>query len=176
MKRNVFESLKRIHNLLCSESLEKAHMKNGVWMPDTDGESHPERKDLVQGRMLDGSHSWFPKVHLQVQRDKDFESLAVRNFSKFKPVQKLYLDMAQKVMKDPERHAVKGGTGGSKDLRLRHLSSALSGSDGYSITHDGSKIKIVAERHSTNTKHKSELHTWEYSDNGLKFLGITPKR
>jgi hypothetical protein len=152
-------------------SLIKAYKMNDVWIPDTKGEQHPERNDQVQGYMSDGSHSWFPKPHLQAQRDKDFQNLAVKKFFDFSPVKKLYLNMMDGLSKDPDRHAVKGGKGGKTELRLRHAFKALSGEPGYKISHNGTdKITITAPRHSGNQRNAGQIHTWEYSKNGLKFL------
>ncbi len=174
--------LSRLKNLIPKKknstlALMKAFKQYNTWVPDTPGEAHPENPDWMQGQMSDGSHSWFPKKHIQINKDSQFQKTAVHRLPDFLPVKNLYTNMMLNLANHPDRHAIKGGSNGSVDLRLRHVIGALDNRPGYSISHNGTdKITISVPRHSGNSQNQNQTHTWEYSKDGFKFLPQKPIR
>jgi hypothetical protein len=153
------------------ENLEKAIKVGEVFVPDTEGEEHPEKKSLIEGKLSNGDMGWFLKPEIAKKKDDELWQLAAHNYGKFAPVKNLYSKMIGQVSKDPDRHAQVGDVRDAKGnkqiaVRSRHLLSALKGSEGCSLSHDGSKIYLTADRHSPNSP--GVTSSWVFDENGFK--------
>ena len=176
-------------NKYFKEKLEKAFFANNTWYPekkDKDGDMHPETSNRVKHTAFNKKPVW----KYDDQTASAHEQALVSNYSKFKQKNNLsdhghtlLTGLLQSVIKDPDRHVIGSGTSNHPDrhfaeLRLRHLSSALAGHQGYGIKESPQGLHITAPRHSKSNNQTNTQSNWVWDgnkvDNELKKSENTP--
>lgn len=163
------------------DDLEKVYYKNGRAIPEKSdhGKPHPENDHKVGHIDKTGNPTWAYSKDVNERHAKkimdNFNGLKMSPHGKTK-LQKLIVHIA----KDPDNHALVSGTtpnaeGKFKELRLRHLSNAMTGRGGSHVKEleDGS-IEIHAPRHTQNPKYQGESTTWHFDGKKLKSTHKNP--
>ena len=167
------------------ERLQKAFEANGTWYPEqTDrlGLPHPVQKHLVVHRARNGKHVWSYHPELSRIFDRNLiqlmggQKISTRNniqlpnkiTSLQKPTVSAIRGFAADLLKNPDRHVMSANTDPTKDrshseMRVRHLISALTGSDGYEIKDHSEGFEVYAPRHSKSQKAQEIATRWIYN-------------
>ena len=167
------------------EELQKVIFRNGTHYPEsTDriGTPHPELQHLVVHKARNGKHVWsyhpeLSRIHdrnlmqlLGGQKIADRNNLQLPNrlASLQKPTVSAVRSFANDLINNPDRHVMSANTDPAKpkdhsEMRVRHLISALTGSDGYEIKDHPEGFEVYAPRHSKSQKADDIATRWIYN-------------
>jgi hypothetical protein len=167
------------------EELQKVIFRNGTHYPEsTDrvGTPHPELRHLIVHQARNGKHVWSYHPELSRIHDRNLiqlmggQKIAGRNnvqlpnrlASLQKPTVSAVRSFANDLINNPDRHVMSANTDPTKpkdhsEMRVRHLISALTGSDGYEIKDHPEGFEVYAPRHSKSQKADDIATRWIYN-------------
>jgi hypothetical protein len=167
------------------EELQKVIFRNGTHYPEsTDrvGTPHPELRHLIVHQARNGKHVWSYHPELSRIHDRNLiqlmggQKIVGRNnvqlpnrlVSLQKPTVSAVRSFASDLIKNPDRHVMSANTDPTKpadhsEMRVRHLISALTGSDGYEIKDHPEGFEVYAPRHSKSQKADDIATRWIYN-------------
>ena len=159
-----------VYNML--DKLKKIYQKNGITYPsktDPDGMPHPEHNQRIKTTASNGEAVWANKPEIAKKHENQLknEYIKMMNAKKFSPQHnEMIRSLAQHVVKSKDRHVIGSGTEpnaetGYKEMRLRHLLSAIRGDYGYSLKPIENGLQIKAERHAKNKPIETTTWIWD---------------
>ena len=158
--------------------LNKSFYYKGVLYPETsDPEGLPHHSQpWVKGTTKSGAPTWTLRPDLARNKEREF----IHHLKNFKDSNhlseqgnKLLSSLAENVFNSPDRHHIRASSktpenpAGDPEIRMRHLTNVLKGTNGYGVTENDGKLHIWAERHSGNQA--PVVHHWTYDGNKVEF-------
>lgn len=173
------------------EELQKAFKKHGTMYPedsDPDGMVNEENPNQIKHTAANKKAVWKHTPVIADSHDEKLKEAIVYGHSpssiQHPKAKQLFRKLMQQVHADPDRHVIGSGTSVGKpntfkELRTRHLLSALSEKEGYEATpvmtnNEITGIQITAPRHSKNINQPPEFTKWTFDGNDLSSENIKP--
>lgn len=173
------------------EELQKAFKKHGTMYPedsDPDGMPHPEDLTKIKHTAANKKAVWKHIPQIADSHDEKLKEAIMYGHSpssiQHPKAKQLFRKLMQQVHADPDRHVIGSGTSVNKpstfkELRARHLLSALSEKEGYQATPvitngETTGIQITVPRHSKNISQQPEFTKWTFDSNDLSSEDVKP--